>query len=494
MTVRLMINLMYNQSMVTEQTKVASNTTWFTMALILQKIISFVYFTYLARVLGVVSLGQYVFALSFIAIFSIVIDFGTNHFITREVAKDRAITQKLYGNIIGFKIFSSLLAIGLVVLFINLLGYPTLIKQLVYVTAVLMVIESLVMSSYAIMRGYYNLKFESFGTVGVQVIVMVVGIFILQITQDLRILMLVLVGANLLNLIYITTVSVNRLNLNIRAFIDLAYWRNIFKVVLPFALAAGFTRIYGSFDQVLLSKLASNEALGFYAVAYKLTFALQFLPLALVAALYPAMSTYFAKDKQLLNKSFTRAVYYLLILTIPLSLGVIVLAKEFITTLYTSNYLLSVLPLQVLIGSLVFLFINFPLGSLLNAANKQARNTLNIFLAMTVNIILNFILIPKYQATGAAIASAVSTAFLFILGWQAIRGIVKLDYRYLILTCLKTLLASLIMMIIIFLIKPYLYWLLAAIVGLVIYILLQFMLGAITKRDVWQLYQSFIRK
>lgn len=480
--------------MTAEQTKVAANTTWFTLALILQKIISFVYFTYLARVLGAASLGQYVFALSFIAIFSIVIDFGTNHFITREVAKEQTQAQKLYGNILSFKVFSSLLAIGLVVLFINVLGYPLLTKQLVYMTSALMVIESLVISSYAIMRGFYNLKFESLGTIGVQVVVAVAGISVLQVTKDLRMLMLVLVGANFLNLVYITALLVKRLNLKVRALVDLVYWRNIFKVVLPFALAAGFNKIYGYFDQVLLSKLASDAALGFYAVAYKLTFALQFLPLALVAALYPAMSTYFVKDRQLLNKSFTRAVYYLLILTIPLSLGVIVLAREFITTLYTNDYLSSVLPLQILIASLTFLFINFPLGSLLNAADKQARNTLNIFLAMVVNIVLNFILIPGYQAVGAAIASLISTLFLFILGWQAIRGIVKLDYRYIIRTSLKTLLAGAIMVIVIVISKSYLYWLLASIIGLVVYILLQFILGTVTKRDVRQLYSSFIKR
>lgn len=479
--------------MTTEQTKVASNTTWFTMALVLQKMVSFVYFIYLARILGAGLLGQYVFALSFIAIFSIVIDFGTNHFITREVAKDRNISQKLYGNILGFKIFSFLLAIVLVVVFINLLGYPTLTRQLVYVASALMVIESLVMSSYAIMRGHYNLKYESIGTVGVQVIVAIVGISVLQITQDLKILMLVLVGANFLNLVYITALLASKLKLSIKAFFDFTYWRTIFKLILPFALAAGFTRIYGSFDQVLLSKLASNEVLGFYAVAYKLTFALQFLPLALVAALYPAMSTYFAKDREMLNKSFTRAVYYLLILTIPLSLGVIVLAKEFIVTLYTSEYLLSVLPLQILIGSLVFLFINFPLGALLNAVNKQARNTLNIAIAMVFNIALNIILIPKWQASGAAIASFLSTLFLFILGWQAIRNVVKIDYRYLVKTGFKTLLAGLIMVVVIFLLKPYLPWLIIAVVGLILYVFLQFVTRTITKRDFIQMYSSFFK-
>ncbi len=476
-----------------EQTKVAANTTWFTLALILQKIVSFVYFTYLARVLGAENLGQYVFALSFVAIFSIVVDFGTNHFITREVAKDHSLSQKLLSNILGFKVFSAIISISLIFLVINLLQYQQLTKHLIVIAAVLMLVESLVISSYAIIRGWHNLKYESFGTVGVQVLVSAVGIITLQFTTDLKILLLVLLGANLINLIYVFVLLHWKIKLNISLAFDFFYWQKIFFIILPFALAAGFTKIYGAFDQVLLSKLASNAALGFYAVAYKLTFALQFLPLALVASLYPAMSTYFTHDKVMLNKSFTRAIYYIIILTIPLTFGVVFLADKFISTLYTSAYIGSILPLQILITSLLFLFINFPLGSLLNAANKQARNTLNIGLAMILNIMFNLFLIPNYQAVGAAIASFLSTLILFILNSLAVRCLLKIDIKYLFIVTFKTLFSSCLMVIVIFFSLGYLNWLLSAILGGLAYLILQVIIKTITSRDIKQVLFS-IRK
>lgn len=479
--------------MSTEQTKVAANTTWFTLALVLQKIISFVYFTYLARVLGAENLGQYVFALSFVAIFSIVVDFGTNHFITREVAKDHSLSQKLLSNIFGFKVFSSILAVSLIFLVINLLDYQSLTKQLILIATILMLVESLVISSYAIIRGWHNLRFESFGTIGVQILVTVFGIITLQFTTDLKILLAVLLGANIINLFYVLILLRWKIKLKIKLLFDLLYWQKIFLVILPFALAAGFTKIYGAFDQVLLSKLASNVALGFYAVAYKLTFALQFLPLALVASLYPAMSTYFTHDKQMLNKAFTRAVYYLIILTIPLTFGVIFLADKFILTLYTAEYIGSILPLQILIISLLFLFINFPLGSLLNAANKQARNTLNIGLAMIFNISLNLFLIPKYQAVGAAIASLLSTLFLFILNWLVAKHLLKIDYKYLFTVTLKTFISSGLMLLVIFLSLDYFNWLLSACLGGLFYLIFQVVIKTITKRDIKQVLFS-IRK
>ena len=47
---------------------IARNTSYLTLALILQKIISFTYFTLLARYVGPVSLGKYYFAISFTTI------------------------------------------------------------------------------------------------------------------------------------------------------------------------------------------------------------------------------------------------------------------------------------------------------------------------------------------------------------------------------------------------------------------------------------------
>ncbi len=477
-----------------EQTKIASNTTWFTLALILQKVISFVYFTYLARVLGAENLGQYVFALSFITIFSIVVDFGTNHFITREVAKDLSISQKIFSNILGFKLFSSIFSLTLVFIFTNILGYSAFTAQLIYLAGILMVIESFVLSAYAIIRGWHNLKFESIGTIGVQLIIVIAGIAVLQFTTNLIVLFIVLIGANFINLIYVFCLLHFKLKLNFDFYFNFDYWRKIFLSILPFALAAGFTKIYAAFDQILLSKLASNAALGFYAVAYKLTFALQFFPLALVASLYPAMSTYYTHDRVMLNKAFTRAVYYLIVLTIPLSCGIIFMSEKFILSLYTSAYADSVWPLQILIASLLFLFLNFPLGSLLNAANKQAKNTLNIALAMILNIVLNLALIPNYQAAGAAWASFISTLFLFILNSLAVRGLLKIDFVYLIKTLLKTFVSSVLMLLFMQLLITRIHWLLVALLGSLLYLVFQIILGTVTRRDINQIIQAFYKK
>ena len=184
---------------------------------------------------------------------------------------------------------------------------------------------------------------------------------------------------------------------------------------VPFALAAIFTRVYGYIDTVLLNQMINETAVGFYSIPYKITFSLQFIPMAFVASLYPAFSSYFVSNKELLKKTFEKSMVYLGIISVPVCLGVIALAKPLMLKVYTIEYAPSILPLQILIISLVFLFLNFPLGSLLNACNRQTRNTVHIGIVMVINIVLNVILIPKYSYIGAAIASSISTFLMFVL-------------------------------------------------------------------------------
>jgi len=80
-------------------TNIAKNTSYFTLALILQKVISFTYFVLIARAIGPEDLGKYYFAISFTSIFGIFIDIGQSSVLTREVAKRPDEAEKLFSSV-----------------------------------------------------------------------------------------------------------------------------------------------------------------------------------------------------------------------------------------------------------------------------------------------------------------------------------------------------------------------------------------------------------
>jgi len=140
---------------------IAKNTIYLTVATIGQKILAFLYFILIARLAGVEGTGKYFFAVSFTTIFSIFVDLGLSSVLIRETAKKREAAGRYLGNILGAKIILGALTYLAVVLTINIMDYPAVTKLMVYLSGIVMLLDSFNVTFYAIFRGRQNLRYES---------------------------------------------------------------------------------------------------------------------------------------------------------------------------------------------------------------------------------------------------------------------------------------------------------------------------------------------
>ncbi len=474
--------------------RIVRNTTFLTAAYTLQKILSFLYFIFIARVIGVENVGRYVFALSYTTIFSVFIDLGLSPVLTRESAKDQTKSNDYLNNILGLKLFLSVITFLVAVILINVLNYPPLTKSLVYLAAVIMVLDSFTLSFYGIFRGFQNLKYESFGIVIGQLITIIVGVSGLLLGAQLQIIIIALLASSLFNFLLSFLLLERKIKIRPRIVFDRALSYRLFSLAIPFGIAAIFTRVYGYIDSILLSILAGDRFVGWYSVAYKLTFALQFIPAAFAAAVFPAMSSYYACSKELLVKTFEKAMFYLMIIALPISFGIIALADQIIIRVYGQAFAASIIPLQILISSLIFIFLNFPVGSLLNACDHQTKNTFNMGVAMVINAGLNIILIPRYNFIGASIASVTSSAFLFFLGLYWVPKIIDYDRGFLIRTFIKTLFSSLLMAAWLVYLESTFNLIVLILLGVAIYGLIMYLVGGFRTRDVVIVYEAIVKR
>jgi len=469
---------------------IARNTSYLTLALILQKIISFTYFTLLARYVGPVSLGKYYFAISFTTIFAIFIDLGLGNVLIREVAKKADDAGRWLANVLALKIPLALISLITVFILINVLGYDSLTKNLVYVSSICMVLDSFTNTFFAVIRGFHNLKYESSASIIFQLIVLIVGYSALLLGGGLIIAMIALALASSFNFLYSLLVLKNKIKVNIKLIWDTPFIRKILILGWPFAMYAIFQRLYTYLDSVLLSILAGDLQVGLYQVAFKIIFALQFLPMAFVASLYPAMSTYWQNNREQLVVSFTRALNYLLIISLPIIVGTFILGNKIIL-LFKDGYGEALWPLRISIIALFFIFINFPIGSLLNACDRQKKNTLNMGIVMIVSLILNLLLIPHWQALGASITVLITNALMTILGFIWVKQIIPYHFKHNFSIFLKVIFSSLIMGLIVFLGKNYINIFIITFLGAIVYFLCLFVFRALKIEDIKSIIKSF---
>jgi len=263
----------------------------------------------------------------------------------------------------------------------------------------------------------------------------------------------------------------------------------------------------------MLLFIAGKSYVGWYVTAHKLTYALEFIPSAFGVSIFPALSDYYINSKEKLAKTFEKAMHYLLILSVPISIGIFILAEKIIISLYGEVFAASIMPLRILIVGLVVIFLNFPVGAFLNACNKQVINTRNMGITVLINIILNIFLIREYTFNGAAVAALISGFVLFFLGLRWVGKVIEYDKKFLLKSLGKTIFAGIIMGIVLFLIVGSVDISFAesgskiinniaklsslaiyVIIGAVVYFSALFSIGGITKNDFQLLYKRFLKR
>ena len=392
--------------------KTAKNATIYTMALVIQKVISFVYFSYLAIALGPEKLGIYGYSLSILATAVIFTDLGINNVITREVAANHNQTKALLKISNKTKTILSLLTfigIGFFCLFAEPDNY---IRVIILLAGVSMVGDTFANAYFAALRGLQKLNTESLMAIVSPFLSAILGVIVIFTTKDLRLLALSLALGSWVSF-FAAFKAIQKYLLPTNEVITS---KQLFHLVGPFALASVSAKIYGYADTILIRFLSSASQLGFYGLAYKAAFALQFIPLAAMAGIYPAMSNANAnKDDNELYHLLSASIKYVLALGLPLAAMAIVFGKQVILAIYGQKFLGSCLPLIILFSSLPALFCTFPFGAWLNATRRQTANTRNVIIVTIVSIVLNLIYIPIYGAVGAASVSLACTMLLFVL-------------------------------------------------------------------------------
>jgi O-antigen/teichoic acid export membrane protein len=150
-------------------------------------------------------------------------------------------------------------------------------------------------------------------------------------------------------------------------------------------------------------------------------------------ALFPLMSYYYLSSKSSLRITFEKSFKYLFILGLPISVGITLLADNFIILFYGQQFSNSVIVLQILAWDVLLIFLCKCSSFLFVSTEKQNQMALIIGFVALINIVLNLFLIPIYSYVGAAIATIAAESFLLLVYvYLNYRSIFKISYHKII--------------------------------------------------------------
>ncbi len=446
----------------------AKNTMFLTVASVGQKVIAFLYFSVIARTIGVENTGAYFLALAVVTTIGVLDDVGLTSVLIREVARVPEKAKEWTQNVIGAKCIAMPLTV-LVAFFVPaMFGYDGDSATLVRIAIAIMLSDTLSLTFYGVLRGLHVLKYESLGIFVGQGLTAALGaVFLLTGHGTLPLLVVALIAGSTWNAVFSAVQVVRRLGIGVLQ-PSFSFGLSPLRAASAFFLAALFVKVYSYIDSFTLNAVIGKEAVGLYSVAYKLTYAFQFLPMAFVGALYPTFAAHVGNIPAL-RKTLIDALWYVALLAVPIVFGIFALAPEIVRYFYGAAYAGSVLPLSILIFVLLFIFIDFPIGALLNATGRQVTKTKIMGATMVVNAVANIVLVPRIGVPGASVAGLITFIFMCMAGWYCLPSSLGIRLRDLVRSIGGIVVAGIIMSFVVIVVKQYVYWMLAVPVGAAVF-------------------------
>lgn len=239
-------------------------------------------------------------------------------------------------------------------------------------------------------------------------------------------------------------------------------------------------------EMVFLKNLCSDiRQVAFYSVAFNITERLLVFSQVFGTATGATLMVQYGRDSSLVRGLAETSVRYLALIAFPVHLGLAAIAGPLVLATYGSKYSEAVpaLIIAACLGIPKAFFL--PAQAILSSWDRQNVIIRWGLVAAALNLLLDFTLIPKYGAVGAAIANGVTQTFFAAVLWLALVPLLNLRFEKLAIA--KAVVISVVMAVVVHVatarIPGFLGLTLAIILGVIVYLPLIRVTGVLNQQD-----------
>lgn len=373
-------------------------------------------FPYISHILQPESLGKVNFAQSFVSYFILIAGLGISTYAIRECAVVKSDKEKLS------KIASQLYSINIITTVISYIFLITTIcivknfesyKELIF-------IESTVIIFNTLGADWLNSAMEDFKYITIRSILFqifsLICMFVFVKNQDdyykyAIISVLTTIGPNICNIIY------RKKYCKVKFTFKINYKKHMMPIILLFVMMLSQT-IFNNVDITMLGLFKGDYQVGLYSVAYKIVRIISQVVQSLSLVIIPRLSYYFVdNDFESANKLLRKVLSFNIALGLPCVVGVILLAPEIVYLVAGTEFMEAVPIIRILILTFMFSLVggSFLGNAILIPMKNEKYYMIVCLITALINVFLNAILIPKFSAIGASIATACNGLLIFIL-------------------------------------------------------------------------------
>ncbi|MCC4396616.1 polysaccharide biosynthesis C-terminal domain-containing protein [Limosilactobacillus reuteri] len=450
---------------------------------------------YVSRVLGAHNNGINTYTNGWVTFFYLVGQLGITLYGNREIAykrENKLERSKLFWEMISLQIITSTLSLLLYLIIFMFISSN--LKEY-------FLMQSLWIVAYGIDISWYFMGMEDFKKTvtrnTVMKILSVILIFLLVKSKNDLIKYIFLLGFSQLAG-SITLWPYLKGSVQWVKFKELHPFKHFYPALLLF-IPTITTQIYFVVNRIMLGKMGPQSAVAQFDFGDKIVKLVLAIVTATGTVMLPHIANKFAVgDTEGIKKSLNNSFDYVTALSIPMMFGLMAISNKFSVWFLGNQYGPT--------GNIIFLeapailiiaWSNVTGVQYLMPIHKEHEYTISVTVGAIINILVNFFLIPKFGANGAALATVISEFSILLVQWNFIKNDISIFYLYKPLW--KYLLSGFVMFIIISKINHLLSMniitlLIEGLLGIVIYGLVVYLLKAPILFKINELVKNRVRE
>ncbi len=385
------------------------------------------------------SYGTYFALFNFSFLFNILLDLGITNFNNRNIAQNNHLLNKHVSSIILLRVMLGLLYMVVTLIIAVLLGYTLDHLKFLLVLGFNQILISFILYLRSNIAGLHLFKTDSFISVLDRLIMISICALLLwggvsDKPFQIEWYIYAQTAAYLITALITLFIVIDRARLKKLKW-NPAFFMMILKQSYPFAILVLLMTFYNRIDTVMIERILSNGAAqsSIYASAYRLLDAANMIAYLFAGLLLPMFSK-MIKERSKLDELVKLSFSLLIVPSTIVAFVSFFYNQEIMELLYDKHTGESAEVFRVLMFCFIPVSTTYIFGTLLTSNGNLRELNIMASIGMLFNIMVNFIMIRKFEAVGAAVTSFVTqlltAVFQVIISQMVFRF--KVNYSYLL--------------------------------------------------------------
>ena len=434
--------------------------------------------------MGAEAIGKLHLALSVWAIGAVFVTFGMDLLLTKEIARDPTKAAALITTTAIIRIPLFMVSFAAVMLYTNLANTPAETVPVIIAIGIGQLIWQFGAACRASFEGLEQMQHISYADIASKAFNTFVSIALLFLGYGVVAIAIVNIGMAVVYTLVMLRPLSKSVELKFEFDLKLVWW--MLKAGVPYLFIFGLAVLYVQVDAIVIANLVNEVTLGWYSAADMLFGTMLFVPSVFITAIFPILSRMHSNESDSLPHVMNRSFNLLLLLSVPIGLGVAVIATPLIVLISGAEFVNSGPVLSVMGIVLMFMYQNILLGRFLISIDRQNTWTIVMGVAVVGTILLDIILVPYFHnnygngAIGGAVAYAITEGVMLTFGLYLLRD--NLD-RGNISVAARTLIAGIVMAAAVYPAKD-LPLILPILIGAIVYAAMVYLLKLVPPEDL----------